>query len=134
MWCSPNTSPSLLWETDKAVLRGRIISYSTYKKKKDIELELKLEGKITTTQFLLERLRHNKLQYDNKSSKYLVNLVKHNKEKSTITVIRDSAGKPLHDSKDIKKIFRNLYKNLYTSDHNPNVDDIHKFLSTIHQN
>lgn len=30
---SPETSPSLLWETGKAVLRGKIISYSVYKKK-----------------------------------------------------------------------------------------------------
>uniref|UniRef100_A0A0E9U7Y5 Uncharacterized protein n=1 Tax=Anguilla anguilla TaxID=7936 RepID=A0A0E9U7Y5_ANGAN len=31
---SPEIAPSLLWETGKAVLRGKIISYSTHKKKK----------------------------------------------------------------------------------------------------
>jgi len=34
---SPNIVPSLLWETGKAVLRGKITSYSTHKKKKDTE-------------------------------------------------------------------------------------------------
>ncbi len=43
---SPNTSATLLWETGKAVIRGRIISYSSHKKKKDTELELLLEQKI----------------------------------------------------------------------------------------
>lgn len=43
---SPNTSTSLLWQTGKAVLRGKIISYSSYKKRKDTELENDLEKKI----------------------------------------------------------------------------------------
>lgn len=52
------------------------------------------------TQFLIDRLRYNKFQFNNKSSKYLENLIKPNKEKTTITVIKDSAGKPLNDPKD----------------------------------
>lgn len=36
---SPEISPSLLWETAKVVLRGKIISYSSHKKKKELELE-----------------------------------------------------------------------------------------------
>lgn len=40
---SPETSPSLLWQTGKAVLRGVIISYSTYKKKKEQHKQLELE-------------------------------------------------------------------------------------------
>ena len=44
----PNISPSILWETAKAVMRGKIISYSSYKKKKERALETELELKIKT--------------------------------------------------------------------------------------
>ena len=37
------TSPLLLWETSKAVMRGKIISYSVHKKKKDQEKQSSLE-------------------------------------------------------------------------------------------
>lgn len=43
---SPNTSPTLLWQTGKAVLRGKIISYSSYKKRKDTKSQLEMEKKI----------------------------------------------------------------------------------------
>ena len=43
---SSNISATLLWQTAKAVLRGKIISYSTYKKRKDTELEIDFEKKI----------------------------------------------------------------------------------------
>lgn len=43
---SPNLSPSLLWETGKAVIRGKIISYSSYKKKQEQRMEKDLEAKI----------------------------------------------------------------------------------------
>lgn len=36
---SPDTSPSLLWEAGKAFIRGKIISYSSYKKKQQQQLE-----------------------------------------------------------------------------------------------
>lgn len=43
---SPETTATLLWETAKAVLRGKIISYASYKKKKDIATEKDLEEKL----------------------------------------------------------------------------------------
>ncbi|KAF7640923.1 hypothetical protein LDENG_00005200 [Lucifuga dentata] len=43
---SPSISPSLLWETGKAVIRGKIISYSSFKKKQEQKLENDLEEKI----------------------------------------------------------------------------------------
>ena len=39
------TSPILLWETSKAVMRGKIISYSVHKKKKDQEKQSSLDRK-----------------------------------------------------------------------------------------
>ncbi len=159
---SPNTSATLLWQTGKAVLRGKIISYSSYKKRKNTELQSEMEKKIKElknkhasdpsehiycdlqkykielndlinkkTKFLIERLRLNTSQYSNKSTAYLANLVKKNKEKTTITVIKDSAGKPHHNPKDINNIFKNYYQDLYTSSHNPDTHDINKFLNNI---
>ncbi len=43
---SPEITPSLLWETGKAVLRGKVISYSSHKKKQQQELENNLEHQI----------------------------------------------------------------------------------------
>ena len=43
---SPKSSPSVLWEAGKAVLRGIIISYSTYKKKNEKQQQSELERKI----------------------------------------------------------------------------------------
>lgn len=43
---TPNISPALIWETAKIVIQGKIISYSSYKKKKETAHETKLELKI----------------------------------------------------------------------------------------
>lgn len=43
---SPEISPSTLWESGKAVMRGIIISYSSHKKKQQQQLENTLEQKI----------------------------------------------------------------------------------------
>ena len=43
---SPDISPSLLWETGKAVMRGKIISYSSYKKKQEQQNIIDLENNI----------------------------------------------------------------------------------------
>lgn len=42
----PGSSPTLIWETAKAVLRGKIISYSSYKKKKESLNQCKLEQEL----------------------------------------------------------------------------------------
>lgn len=69
-----NTSPTLIWETVKAVLRGKIISYSTYIKKKEHEEENKLEEIIKQlhsfhaakpTEETLKEIRKAKFQHDN---------------------------------------------------------------------
>lgn len=43
------------------------------------------------TKFLIERLKSNKFQYNNKSSKYFSNLIKQNKEKTTRTQQENSS-------------------------------------------
>lgn len=84
-----------------------------------------------TNKFLIERLRLNTSQNSNKSNTYLANMVKQKKDTTTITVIKDSAGKPYHNPKDINTVFKNYYQDLYTSSHNPNASDIHQFLNNI---
>lgn len=152
---SPKSSASLLWETGKAVLRGKIISFSVHKKKKEKEKEAQLEGKIKEletinantpseathkelrkqksllneiinkrTQFLIHRLRHETFHHSNKSGKYLANQIKRNKEKTTITTIKDSAGKPTNSPQEINRIFQNYYSNLYSPELDPRQEDI----------
>lgn len=43
---SPEISPTILWETAKAYLRGAIISYTSAQKKKALQTQLELEQKI----------------------------------------------------------------------------------------
>ena len=159
---SPTSSPSLLWETGKAVLRGKIISFSVHKQKKEKEQENRLTQKIKQletlnannpteetrnelrkyqihlndiinkrTQFLIHRLRQEHFHHNNKSGKYLANQIKRNKEKATISTIKDSAGKPTNSPQEINEIFRNFYSKLYSSDHNPRQEDIDLFFKDI---
>lgn len=86
---SPETSPSLLWETGKAVIRGTIISYASHKKRKQQELENALELKIKqlTNQYdinaneqTLQELKQAKTQLDdilNKKADFIIQQLKH---------------------------------------------------------
>ena len=159
---SPETSPALLWESGKAVLRGRIISYSSYKKKKEKEQETQLQQNIEQyetmnannpteetrnnlrkyksqlneiidkkTQFLIHRLRQEHLHHNNKSGKFLANQIKRNKEKATISTIKNSAGEPTNSPEEINTIFKNFYTNLYSSGKDPSQADINSFFNSI---
>lgn len=73
---SPNISASLLWQTGKAVLRGKIISYSSCKKHKDVELENNLENKIlenthttTNSESIYYELQKHKIELSHLLSK-----------------------------------------------------------------
>lgn len=158
---SPDTSPSLLWETGKAVIRGKIISYSSYQQQ---ELENILEQKIKfltndisrhpsepkqkelkelktqiddiiqkkKTQFQIQQLKFNGFQYSNKAnSKYLANLLQYKKEKSIIPAILDAAGNINQNPQDINNIFRNFYSNLYSPTHQPTQSEIDTFLNSL---
>lgn len=157
---SSTSSPTILWETGKAVLRG-IISFSAYKKKKENQQESELHQKIkqleTTnatnpleenekklrqpkldlkeirnkkTNFLISRLRQENFNHNNKSSKYLASQIKIQKEKSTISSIKNSAGKPTNSPDEINLIFKEFHTNLY-SDNNPQEEHITSFLASL---
>ncbi len=58
------------------------------------------------TQFLIQRLRQENFQHSNKSGKYLANQIKQNKEKTTIAVITDTAGRSTNSPEEINQIFK----------------------------
>ena len=90
-------------------------------------------NEITTkkTQYLIKKLRLQHFNHNNKSGKFLANQIKQNKEKNTISVIKDSAGKPSTSPEEINNIFRMFFQKLYTPEINPNEVDIHTFLNSI---
>ncbi len=67
-------------------------------------------------QFLIHRLRQEEFHHSNKSGKYLANQIKRNKEKATISVITDPAGKSTNSPEEINQIFQNIYSKLYSSE------------------
>ena len=159
---SPILSPSLLWETGKAVIRGKIISYSSYKKKKEQQTEKDIEEKIKQLtedyainpsdqlwselqsaklhldnilskkiEFLLQQLKYNDFELNNKSGKFLANQLQRNKEKSFITAIQDPTGKYTQSPQEINQVFYSYYRNLYSTTLNPNKEDIVDFLNNL---
>lgn len=83
------------------------------------------------TQFMIQRLRQEHFHHNNKCGKYQANQIKRNKEKSTISVIKGSAGKPTSSPDQINEIFYKFYSNLYSSEINPSQEDINSFLNCI---
>lgn len=159
---TPDISASTLWETAKVVLRGKIISYSTYKYKKEQSREKELENKIHSLhniyshtpneqilkeinktkdehkdiihkkiEFQKQCLRHTHFEHNDKSGKYLANLLKRNKEKTLIPVINSPEGKTLHTLQDINDTFRTFYKHLYSNTKEPKINDTKSFLNNI---
>lgn len=83
------------------------------------------------TQFLIHRLRQENFHHGNKSGKYLATQIKQNKEKSTIPVLMDAAGKFTISPEEINQIFQNFYSKLYSSEKDPTKTDVNSFLNNI---
>ena len=81
--------------------------------------------------FLIHRLRQENFHHNNKSGKYLTNQITQNKEKTTISTIKDSAGNPTNSPQEINEIFRNFYAKLYSSDNDPRQEVIDSFFKDI---
>jgi len=79
-------------------------------------------------QFLIHRLPQETFHHSNTSGKYLASQIKRNKERTAITSIRNSAGKLTNSPVEINKIFQDYYTKLYSSDLDPNQEDIIQFL------
>ena len=87
------------------------------------------------TQFLIHRLRQEHFQHGNKYGKYLANQIRRNKEKSTIAGLQDSAGKLnhslTHSPTAINQMFFHFYNWPYSSEKEPNNEEINSFLNNI---
>uniref|UniRef100_A0AAQ5ZBJ0 Reverse transcriptase domain-containing protein n=1 Tax=Amphiprion ocellaris TaxID=80972 RepID=A0AAQ5ZBJ0_AMPOC len=83
------------------------------------------------TEFLLQQLRYNDFEHNNKSGKFLANQLQRNKEKSFITAIQDSSGKYTQSPQEINQTFYNYYQSLYSAAVNPNIEDIDNFLNNL---
>lgn len=137
----PNTSPSLLWETGKAYIRGKIIAYSTNRKKQQQRIEMDLEQKIKQlseyyatnpdeeTKYKLNNL---KLQYENiiyNKTQFLIQQLKYesfeysNKigkalanqlQRKKEKSIISSITNPLGQVTQNPQEINNIFKNFYT--------------------
>lgn len=54
-----------------------------------------------------------------------------NQEKTTISIIKDSAGKLTHSPEEMNKIFQSFHANLHSSEKDPSQEDISSFLNSI---
>lgn len=144
----------LLWEMIKLNLRGKTISYSSYKKKINIEKEFKLENKlknlyeneaissrdeIEKVEHELKTLREDKIRglimrskakwliEGDKSSKYFCNLEKRQYLEKTIPKLILDNGTELDSQSDIINAQRDFYRTLYTSQNLQSNDKNHIF-------
>lgn len=140
---TPDVSPSLLWETAKAYLRGSIIWYTTTQKKEQLSLEntiqqLEVQFKSSPCRFVSEKLeaarqalnqlltrnaelaiffaKHKLYESGNKSGRLLVRLARGRMEANTIPLLLDDNQVRHYKTKDINKIMRQFYQKLYSSE------------------
>ena len=155
---SPETTAITLWETGKAYIRGKIIAYSSYKKKKQTELENELQLKIQTltskqgdnnlsevrnaqlqldkmlqqkNDFMIQQLKYDIIEKNNISGKYLANLVKRKKDKSIISSIQTQNNQTTTNPQEINNTFRLFYEDLYTAPTDSKDKDIKSFFHKL---
>lgn len=61
----------------------------------------------------------------------MANQITCNKEKVTISTLKNSAGKPKNSPQEINQILRNLYAQIYSLNKNLSQEDIDSFLKSI---
>ena len=130
----------LLWETIKLLIRGRTISYSSFKKKERERVERQLENlllewetkgvekneEIAHVESELKKLREEKIKgiimrskakwnvEGERSSKYFCNLEKRNFTEKIIPKLILDNGTEITNQADILKEQKSFYENLYS--------------------
>lgn len=112
---SPKSSPSLLWETGKAVLRGIIISFSTYNKRKEQEEETKLEQKMMQLENIIKINPSEDTQSELRKYKSQLNGILNNKTQFLIHRLRQEQFHHNNKSGNTWQILSNKTRKKYPS-------------------
>uniref|UniRef100_H3A4Q3 Endonuclease/exonuclease/phosphatase domain-containing protein n=1 Tax=Latimeria chalumnae TaxID=7897 RepID=H3A4Q3_LATCH len=151
--CIPKgeSDTGLLWDTLKVVLRGKLISYATNRKKewlqKTIELEQEIKDKelalnfhnLQYLKYEFNKLMSQKVEFalfwvhqsyfeaGEKASKLLAYHLRKLSTSNNICLIKNESNRQMVTNRDIKLTFKQSYSKLYTSE----LKDIGTYLADI---
>lgn len=137
--CSHVANPNLYWDTGKAYLRGRIISYVTSYKKHSLTSYIAVSSRLKqysprnrddwhkakcdfdTWADILELTKHAHVdahlyKFGNKSGNLLARLCKGPYKPTHITSLQDSPGNIKKTPQEVNKIMESFYSSLYAPD------------------
>lgn len=119
-------SKTKLLESKYASQLDRHVWIELCKLKSDLAI---LTGK--KIKFQMQRLPLENFEYNNHFGIFLTNPLKANRERTTISFLKNPDGKLAHNPEDINRCLRHFYRNLYSSEKDPSEAAIDRFLNSI---
>uniref|UniRef100_H3A8B0 Endonuclease/exonuclease/phosphatase domain-containing protein n=1 Tax=Latimeria chalumnae TaxID=7897 RepID=H3A8B0_LATCH len=155
--CNPKgeSDTGLLWDTVKAVLRGKLISYATNRKKERLQKTIELEQEIKEkelalnfhnlqylkyefnklmsqkVEFALFRVRQSYFEAGEKASKLLAYHLCKLTASHNIHMIKNDSNRQMVTNRDINLTFKQFYSKLYTSESGVDISDSNTYLADI---